>query len=315
MRKIVLILSAMSVLWLGGASFGAAATGVKALLEARDRHFFYAGDPFPIKISIGNDGTETVSNPVKAPLLKGLDVRGADGKPLKATGKAEVAEPSRPDKLTPNSGYYLAVDLTQLYPDLLLPGRYEIRWAAEGITSDTLVVRMLQKYDASKEYQARVETDEGGFSIEFFAKSAPLAVKAFIDMANAGFYEGLVFHKVMPDHFVEGGDATGDGSGRPPFTYPAELTSIPVVAGTVVMKPVSPSPPSNGSQFLILLRPEASWTGQATVLGQVVEGMDVLRKISRLPSTQQAERPNFKPLKDIHIRKINIAEKGKQADS
>lgn len=288
---------------------GSSATGVKAVLEARGRQFFYAGDPFPLKISIGNDGGETIKNPVRAPLLRSFDVRGPDGSPLPVTGSADVPEPSRPDTISPASGYFVVADLTRIYAGLLKPGRYTIRWSADGIASDTIVVHMIPKYDASKEYEARFETDNGSFTLDFFATSAPIAVKAFIDMANAGFYDGLTFHKIVPDYLVEGGDPAGDGSGAPPFRYVAELSSVPVVAGTVLMKPVSPSPPTNGSQFAIVLRPDPSLTGQATAVGQIVDGLDVVKKISRLPSTQQATTPFYRPLKDILIRRVTVTEK------
>jgi cyclophilin family peptidyl-prolyl cis-trans isomerase len=234
---------------------------------------------------------------------------------IKAGGSPGVPEPSRPDKLSAQSGYFVYVDLTKMYPDLLKPGQYSVRWSADGLSSDTIVVRMIPKYDPTKHYLGKVETDEGTFTIDFFAQTAPVAVKAFVDMSNAGFYDGLTFHKIVPDYYVEAGDTAGDGSGRPPFTYVAELSSIPVVAGTVLLKPVSPSPPANGSQFLVMLRPETSWTGQATVLGQIVEGLDILKKISKLPSSQQSSKPHFKPLKDVRIRKITIVEKPPQPAS
>ena len=75
------------------------------------------------------------------------------------------------------------------------------------------------------------------------------------------------------------------------------------------MKPVSPSPPANGSQFMVVLRPEPAWIGQATVLGPVTEGLDVLRELSKQPSSQQASKPFFKPLKEIHIRSVVVTEK------
>ncbi len=285
------------------------ASPVRAVLEARERQFFYAGDPFPVKISIGNNGDRIVPNPIRSPLLKSFEVRRGDGATLRATGKPDVPEPPRPDKLSPQAGYFVFVDLTKMYPDLLTAGQYSVRWSADGISSDAIVVRMIPKYDPAKEYRARVETDEGTFTIDFFAKTAPIAVKAFVDMSNAGFYDGLTFHKVVPDYYVEGGDPVGDGSGKPPFLYAAELASLPVVAGTVLLKPASPSPPANGSQFMVLLRPEASWTGQATALGQVVDGLDVVRKISKLPSNQQMTKPYFKPIKDVHIRKVTVQER------
>ncbi len=280
---------------------------VKAVLEL-NQQFYYAGDPFRVRISITNDGDQEVANPIRSALLKAFDVRSAGGAALKAEGKADAKEPSRPEKIAAKTFYGATVDLAQLFPDLRKPGTYEVRWSADGVSSDTLVVKMIPKYDPAKQYVARVDTDEGAFVIDF-EKTAPLATKAFIDMANAGFYDGLKFHKVRPDWFIEGGDPKGDGSGAPPFRYPMDPTSKPVLKGTVLMKPVSPSPPTNGCQFVIALRPEPGWMGQATVLGQVVEGVEVVQKISRVPSTEQNAVPFFKPLKDIQIRKITVSEK------
>jgi cyclophilin family peptidyl-prolyl cis-trans isomerase len=169
---------------------------------------------------------------------------------------------------------------------------------------------MIPRYDPKKEYRASVETDEGTFVVDFFRMTAPSTVRAFVDMAHTGFFDGMVFYEVRPDGLVATGDRAGDGTGSPPFTYPAELSSVPVETGTVVMRPVRSSPPANGSQFMIVLRPEPDWKGQFTVLGQVVEGLDTVQKISKLPSSEQASRPFFKPLKDVHIRKISIVEKG-----
>lgn len=288
---------------------------VRALLEARNRQFFYVGDPFPVRISIENGGSSIVDNPIKSGLLKSFEVRRADGTEVKATGKADVPEPLRPEKLSPQAGYYVFADLTKMFPEMLKPGQYSVQWSAQGVTSEAIVVRMIPKYDPSKDYEARVDTEQGTFTIDLLGKTSPVAVKAFVDMSNAGFYDGLTFHKIVPDAFIEGGDPAGDGSGAPPFLYVAELGNVPVVAGSVLMRPAGASPPSNGSQFLITLRPEPSWTGQSTVVGQVVGGLDVVSKISKLPSSQQSTKPNFKPLAEVRIRKITVAEKIKKAGS
>lgn len=291
-----------------------APSGVKAVLEL-SQHFFNAGDPFFIRISIGNEGDGAVSNPVKTPLFKGFDVRASGGAALASKGKPDVDEPARPDKLSSKAFYGQVVDLSLIYPELKNPGQYEIRWSADGVSSETVLVRMIPKYDPAKEYRANVETDEGKFVLDFFSKTAPVAVKAFIDMANSGVYDGLVFHEVRPDWIVVTGDPNGDGGGAPPFVYPQELSPLPVVTGTVVLKPVGAAPPANGSQFMILLRPEPTWKGQITVLGQIVEGLDVVQKISRLPSSQMASRPYFRPLKDVHVRKIAIVERVPETSS
>jgi cyclophilin family peptidyl-prolyl cis-trans isomerase len=275
--------------------------GVKVVLELNQR-FYYAGDPFPVRISIGNEGAEKVSNPLKKPLFRGFEVRTADGEILEPSGDPGVAEPSRPDKLAPASFYGAVVDLTRIYPDLREVGQYEVRWAASGIESETIVVRMIPRYDPSKSHVVRLSTTEGVIVIELLKNSAPLAVKNFVDLAHAGFYDDRSIFEVRPDAFIVGGGYSG-------YTFPAELTPVAVVAGTVLLKPASLSPPANGAEFIIALRPEPGWTGQLTVVGQVVEGLDVARKISRLPSTGQAGKPRFKPLTPILIRDVTISEK------
>jgi peptidyl-prolyl cis-trans isomerase A (cyclophilin A)/peptidyl-prolyl cis-trans isomerase-like 1 len=285
-----------------------APTGVKAILEL-GQQFFYAGDPLFMRVSIGNEGDTQVANPVKTPLFRAFEIRPTGGDSIEQKGRPGVEEPSRPDKLSPKGFYGAVVDLSLLYPELKKPGQYEIRWSADGVSSETIVVRIIPKYDPAKEYLANVDTDEGTFVVDFFRATAPVAVKAFVDMANSGIYDGLVFHEIRRDWLVASGDPAGDGSGAAPFMYPAELSQVPVVTGTVVVRPVGASPPANGSQFMIVLRPEPSWKGQLTVLGQVVQGLEVVQKISKLPSSEQASRPFYRPLKDVHIRKITIVEK------
>ena len=289
------------------ASVSVAQEPVKAVLELSQR-LYYAGEPFFVKVSIGNDGKKKVSNPVKTSLFQGFQIRSADGKLIQPSGQPNVPEPSRPEKLSPNSFYGSIVDLTQLYPELLQVGEYQVHWSADGVSSDTIVVRMITKYDPAKEYRARLETEQGPIVMDFFSDTSPLAVKNFVDLANAGFYNGLTFHEVRPEQFIVGGDPLGNGAGGAGYSYPAEASTLPMVAGTVLMKPVSPSPPSNSSQFMILLRPEPTWTGQFTVLGQVVSGLEIVRNISRLPNSHRASQPYYKPLKDITIRKITIEE-------
>lgn len=283
--------------------------GVKAIMEL-SQQFYYAGDPLQIRISIGNNGEVPVANPLKTPLFEAFDVQKAEGVALKASGKQETPEPTRPDKLSPNAFYGAIVDLTQIFPDLKTPGTYQIRWAADGVASDTIMIRIIPRYNPERDYRARFETDQGVFVIDFFKKTAPIAVKAFVDMANSGFYDGLAFQTIRPDLYVVGGDPRGNGAGQTLFTFPAELSNVPVVTGTVLMKPVGAAPPANGSQFIIMLHPDPTYTGQLTVLGQVVEGLDVVHKIALLPSTQQASQPHFRPLKEIVMRKVTVLEKG-----
>lgn len=278
---------------------------VEATLEL-NQQFLYAGRPLPVRLTITNTGAKEVDNPVQGGLIPKFQVLDAAGKALEPKGKPEASEPTRPAKIA-NKGFYgVIVDLAQAYPQLKTPGTYTIRWAASGVSSPDVVVHVIPEFDPSKDYVAKVDTEEGSFVIDLMKKTAPIAVKAFVDMANSGFYDGLKIHEVRPDQLIAGGDPTGTGAGQGPFRYPAELAAIPVVAGSVVLKPASFAPPSNASQFTISLKPEPRWTGQLTVLGQVVEGLDVVKRISNLPST---DRPSYRPIKDIHTLHVTIQEK------
>jgi len=281
----------------------APAEGVKAVLEL-DQDFYYVGDPFLVKISIGNDGAAEATNPVKGGLFEGFEVESG-GKKLEPSGKAGAAEPARPAKLAPKAFYGTVVDLTQIFPQMKNAGAYRLRWVADGVKSNPIELKIIPKFDPTKDYEAQVETEEGSFVIDLLESRSPVAVKSFVDLANAGFYDGLIFHDVRPDQAVAGGDPSGTGAGQAPFRFPAELSAAPVLAGTVILKPAGLAPPSNSSQFVISLRPEPRWTGQFTILGQVVIGLDVVKKISNVPS----EKPSFRPSKDIHTLHVRIIEK------
>jgi len=283
----------------------APAESVKAVMEL-NRQFYYVGEPMTVRIAISNTGSSEVQNPVKRPLFASFQVADANGKRLEPQAKAQAQEPSRPAKLTPSEFYGATVDLSQMYPQLKSRGKYSIQWSADGVSSDEIEVTVIPKFEPSKDYTARVETELGEFVIELLKRNAPIAVKTFVDLANAGFYDGLVLHEARADQLIGGGDPTGTGGGQAPMVYPAELAAIPVVVGSVVMKPAGLAPPANSSQFVIALRPEPGWIGQFTVIGQVVDGLDIVKKISNVPTT---ERPKFKPLKDIHTIRVTIQEK------
>ena len=282
-----------------------AATPVKALLEL-NQPAYYVGEPLNVRVTLTNSGSADVTNPVKSPLIGSFTVTDAAGAKIQPTGKSQAEEPSRRSKLAPKEHYGLTVELSQMYPQLSTKGRYTIGWSADGVTANTIALSVIPKFDPGKNYSARVETEAGSFTIDLMKSTAPIATKAFVDMANAGDYDGLLIHQVMSDQLIAGGDPTGTGGGQGPTRYPAELSAIPVVAGTVVLKPAGLAPPANASQFIISLRPEPKWTGQFTVLGQVTEGLDTVRKISNLPST---DRPNFRPMTDIHTVHVTVIEK------
>lgn len=118
----------------------------------------------------------------------------------------------------------------------------------------------------------------GKIEIEFFPEVAPKHVKNFITLANKGFYNGLAFHRVIPGFMAQGGDPSGDGTGGPGYSVPAEFSDKPHLRGTLAMARSS-DPDSAGSQFYICFAAQPSLDKSYTVFGQVTKGMEVVDAI------------------------------------
>lgn len=139
----------------------------------------------------------------------------------------------------------------------------------------------LKKYaETARRSQVRITTDRGDIVFTFFADDAPAHVAAFIKLAEAGFYDGLKFHRVEPGFVVQGGDPKGDGTGGPGYNLKAEFNARPHVRGTVAMARAS-QPDSAGSQFYICLDDARFLDRQYTVFGQMIDGFDALDAIKR----------------------------------
>ena len=126
---------------------------------------------------------------------------------------------------------------------------------------------------------ARITLDDGNtIDIEFYPQDAPKTVENFVTLAKKGFYDGLKFHRVVPDFVVQGGCPKGDGTGGPGYTIPAEFNSKKHLRGTVAMAR-SQHPDSAGSQFYICYGPTPHLDGNYTVFGKVVAGMEHVDRI------------------------------------
>ena len=136
---------------------------------------------------------------------------------------------------------------------------------------------------------ATLQTSHGAIEIELFDGEAPQTVENFRKLAGDGFYDGVVFHRVIPDFMIQGGDPTGTGSGGPGYTFEDEFNEHPVVRGALAMANAGPN--TNGSQFFIVTADACPWLdGKHTVFGQVTSGMDVVDAISAL-ETDSGDRP------------------------
>src|SRR5437588_185746 len=131
-------------------------------------------------------------------------------------------------------------------------------------------------------YIPRRELDTVDVEVELFDEDAPKTVKNFEDLARKGFYDGVVFHRVIPDFMVQGGDPEGTGSGGPGYTFEDEINDHKVERGALAMANAGPN--TNGSQFFVVTAEACPWLdGKHTVFGRVTAGMDVVDRISALP--------------------------------
>jgi cyclophilin family peptidyl-prolyl cis-trans isomerase len=143
--------------------------------------------------------------------------------------------------------------------------------------------------DTARTYVATIETEKGDIVLELYDDEAPVTVNNFVFLACRGFYDGLTFHRVIPDFVAQGGDPTGAGAGGPGYFLPDEQNDLTHEAGVIAMARDGLNRVS-GSQFYITYTPQFDLDTQGfTVFGHVTEGMDVLEQITpRDPSTPDA---------------------------
>ena len=147
---------------------------------------------------------------------------------------------------------------------------------------------------------ATVETNKGVVELELFDTDAPKTVDNFLKLSRDGFYDGVIFHRVIPDFMIQGGDPTGTGTGGPGYQFEDEINPNKVVRGALAMANAGPN--TNGSQFFVVVADECSWLdGLHTVFGRVTSGMDVVDEISRLPADYQD-----RPLDEVRIESVSI---------
>jgi len=150
--------------------------------------------------------------------------------------------------------------------------------------------------------QAVLHTNHGDIGIELFDDDAPKTVGNFRKLAGDGFYEGVIFHRVIKDFMIQGGDPTGTGRGGPGYTFEDEFNDHKIVRGALAMANAGPN--TNGSQFFVVTAQAAPWLdGKHTVFGQVVDGMDVVDKIEA-SDTDAGDRPR----EDAVIERVSLGE-------
>jgi cyclophilin family peptidyl-prolyl cis-trans isomerase len=148
---------------------------------------------------------------------------------------------------------------------------------------------------------ATIHTNQGAIELELFDDDAPKTVENFTKLSRDGFYDGVIFHRVIPDFMIQGGDPTGTGMGGPGYQFEDEINDHSIVRGTLAMANAGPN--TNGSQFFIVTAEATPWLdGKHTAFGRVTNGMDVVDKIS----TAQTDASD-RPVDEIRIERVELS--------
>ncbi len=147
-----------------------------------------------------------------------------------------------------------------------------------------------------------MHTNHGQIEVELFDADAPKTVDNFVKLSKDGFYDGLVFHRVIPDFMIQGGCPEGTGTGGPGYQFEDEFNDNKIVRGALAMANAGPN--TNGSQFFIVTTDAAPWLdGKHTVFGRVTDGMDAVDSIEATETGAQD-----RPVQDVVIERVEVRE-------
>lgn len=172
---------------------------------------------------------------------------------------------------------------------------------AQQVDTPATEVGVSLRVDLNNRYIATIITNLGSIKVELFVKEAPNTVNNFVNLSKAGFYEEVIFHRVIPNFMIQGGDPTGTGTGGPGYTFDDEFDASLEFDRPGLLAMANFGPDTNGSQFFITTVPTQRLTGAHTIFGRTVEGQDVVEAISMV-STSAGHRP----VEDVRIQLIQI---------
>jgi len=160
--------------------------------------------------------------------------------------------------------------------------------------------------DKTKNYSAVLKTGEGDITIDFDTSRVPITVNNFVALARQNFFNGTIFHRVMKDFMIQGGDPAGDGTGGPGYKFADESLEGKYTRGTVAM--ANSGPNTNGSQFFIMHK-DYDLPNSYVIFGHVSSGMDIVDKIATAEVTMSASGENSKPVNPVKIESVEVVEK------
>ena len=194
----------------------------------------------------------------------------------------------------------LALGASYFYQSLTAP-KNEIKSYKKGDKMYSQAPDM--QIDINKTYIAKFETSLGNFEAELFAKDAPKTVNNFVVLARDGFYDNLIFHRIIKDFMIQGGDPEGTGMGGPGYQFEDEFNENKLVRGVLAM--ANSGANTNGSQFFIVTADKTEWLdGKHTAFGKIISGLETVMKIESVETDE-----NDKPRLEIKINSLKIEER------
>lgn len=158
------------------------------------------------------------------------------------------------------------------------------------------------------QYEAVIQTTEGSFKVELLSEVAPQTVNNFVFLAQSGFYNGVVFHRIIESFMIQTGDPTGTGRGGPGYRFEDELPpALPYGPGVLAMANAGPN--TNGSQFFVCTGAQSEYLNQSpnySVFGRVTSGMDIVQKIAATPVGRSESGEQSKPLTPVKMEQVEI---------
>lgn len=166
-----------------------------------------------------------------------------------------------------------------------------------------LIVILSTVFKGDSMTTATFETSNGAFVVQLYTDKAPVTTKNFIDLAKKGFYDGTIFHRVIPGFMLQGGDPTGTGRGGPGYTIPDEFGPGLKHDTPGMLSMANAGPNTGGSQFFITVAPTPWLDGKHAIFGKVIKGYDIVDAISKVKTGS-----GDKPVQDVKILKITVKE-------
>tara|TARA_B100000809_G_C15087216_1_gene511899 strand:- start:976 stop:1497 length:522 start_codon:yes stop_codon:yes gene_type:complete len=159
--------------------------------------------------------------------------------------------------------------------------------------------------DTTKKYQAVMTTNRGSITFDLFASETPNTVNSFVFLSREGFYDGVIFHRIIAGFMLQGGDPTGTGTGGPGYKFADEKVTRDYLHGTLAM--ANSGPNTNGSQFFIMCG-NTPLPKQYTIFGHATEGLGIVDIIAATPTTMSPSGEQSSPTEEIRIESVEITE-------